>query len=111
MRFTATAPATLLALCLSLGTLTVQAAPERSLKSRYPGLDIEARSFDAIRFVCNDSNGQITQAECEDDAQCDCYCDVEGDVTCNGGANCPNIAGCLTDCGCQDDGGPPKAKL
>lgn len=102
-----TRPATLLALYLSLGGLTVQAAPEEGLKNLARG----ALSFDAIRFVCNDTAGNINQADCEDDAQCDCFCDVSGEVDCNGGANCPNIAGCLTDWGCQDDGGPPKARL
>ena len=93
MKFTTTRPAALLALCLGLGGWTVQAQPDKSLGD----WAMDARSVADVEFICNGTD----TATCADDTLCDCYCDVEQDVTCNGGANCPDLMACLTDCLCN----------
>lgn len=84
-------PAVLLALCLGLG---VQALPEKGSRN----LVKEARAAQDVAFVCFEP---ADKAICEDDMQCDCFCDVEAQVTCNGGANCPDIVECLDNCVCN----------
>ena len=97
MKFTMTRPAVLLALGLGLGVWSVQAHPGQSDQGLRE-LAMDARSAADVAFVCF---GDTDKAACEDDMRCDCFCDVEAQVTCNGGAACPDIGDCLTNCACN----------
>lgn len=94
MKFTMMKPATLLAVCLGQWGLTVQAQPADGL-AEWAG---DARAVLTGVLVCD---APASNETCARDDVCDCFCDAGAEVICNGGANCPDLMECLTQCRCD----------